>query len=133
MKERYVSQVCKQLQVILVLCLAGVVESLEPAQNKVVVLPVDVKIATSGRSVAFILVVRTRDALWLTEEIEWDAHTIVWSTDGPAVEVTIENGTVNREERGKIDTHAEDFVGLSVVVALDQQSCHSPFPVLSIN
>jgi len=109
--ERDVSQVCKQLQVILVLCLAGIVESLEPAQDKVVVLAVDVKVATSGRSVAFILVVRTRDALGLTEEIEWDAHTIVWSTDGPAVKVTVEDGTVNREERRKIDAHAEDLPG----------------------
>lgn len=131
--KRNMTQVREQLQVILILCLAGIVESLESAQDKVVVISVDTKIASGGRSVAFILVVRARDTLRLTKEVEWDAHAVVRSTNRPAVKVAVEYRTVDAEERRKIDADAENYDGWLMTVGVDQLSYYLPFPVLSMN
>lgn len=111
--ELVVALICEQLQVVVVLGLAKVVERLESLQDKVVILSFDVEVTPGRRSIALILVVRARDTLGLAEQVEWNAHAGVWSTDGPADKIAIDSSSIDSQDGGEINAHTKDLKSVS--------------------
>lgn len=131
--ELRVALVGEQLQVILILGLAEIVQILEATQHEIVIVAGDIQVASGRGSVALVFVVRTGDSLRLAEEVEGDGDATVGPADGPAYEVAIDGSAVDREQSGEIDAHTEDCLLSASSDDSNLAPDYLPLPVPSMN
>jgi hypothetical protein len=102
------SPVSQQLEIVVVVCLAGVVEGLEVLHLQEIVLAVNVQITSSRRCITLVLVVRAADTLGLTKKVD-GRHIWCGTTNTPGHQIAVDRSSVDSKDGRQIDSHAENL------------------------